>query len=625
MSINESPRTRFRTVNQNYYNPEVGSGVSFVLAVTKKGPFNKPDEIFSTPARFNEVYGGEIVPDGTTSNIIRALGAGSKLRICRVAPMNPDGTVAGNKGTLTLGKLNSGVVEEVTSNRPDKYDQVIILKMDTGSTTPYLIGFGLKTKNYGGDVNSLDDGKYSALLKNNGSFLNLDTYQTNIVASYDPAKNRVESMAMLNYRSKQVVNSNYTVPSSFDLATFENFVNNSMYDVDILDFTSLTLPLDSGDAPSKMTLAQFKGIIKNDINKNPGVTFSFLNPTNVVLDASAGIYMYGMEGNIENTLLDEKSFIGDESKNSGIYSFADYSESYEMVASHVGQHLSWDATKLGKFYNALLNYTNRTESLVGWVELPKYKVGSEQEPSDYLSHIAFLNSLQLPYTAYGAVFTGGWVISDEDGDSQPSDTLGTCMAIGASLSNPWDSMAGMNNGIVGDATGIVSRNYGSDSNYEYLNILAQNSINTSVMKKQTSGTSVPVLWHNFSMLNDSSSMRFLSNVKTILYLKKNLKPIFDSYLEEPNTFSTWQSIYYDCLDVLTPMVDKNALFKFEYIGDQFAKTLADLTLNNEADVRAGKYKVKIKVWDVVKLQLIEVDIIIEKATKSVSLSISNAS
>ena len=92
MSINKSPRTDFNTVNENFYTPETGTGVSFVLAVTRKGPFNKPDEIFSSPERFKEVYGEEIVPDGTISNIIRALTSGGKVRVCRVA------MAGGNKG-----------------------------------------------------------------------------------------------------------------------------------------------------------------------------------------------------------------------------------------------------------------------------------------------------------------------------------------------------------------------------------------------------------------------------------------------------------------------------------------------------------------------------------------------
>ena len=630
MSINKSPRTDFNTVNENFYTPETGTGVSFVLAVTRKGPFNKPDEIFSSPERFKEVYGEEIVPDGTISNIIRALTSGGKVRVCRVAPVNDTGdgpVIAGNKGKLVLGMNSSGekVLPLVNPGRGDDLDNLIILRMSNGVSDPYLIGFKLKTKNYGGDIQSLEEGKFASVLQQDGNFMNMKTYQTNLIPQLDDARTLVESRAMFNFRSAATSPEN-PIPSMFDLATFESFVENSLYEVEIYNYTALTLPLAVSDTPEPYSLNQFRSLIRNVINKDMSMKFSLIAPSGLALtfDSALGIPMFGTEGVLELSMLKETDFIGDKEDGSGIYSFADYSDSYEIVASHLYQHLKNDLGSCRTFYNALVKYAMDSKSVIAWVELPKYKHGTDDTPASYTDHIEFLTQLSLPFTPYAAAFTGGWSLPDDEGTDQPSDTLGTVMAISASLANPWDSLAGVKNGTVMDATSIVSRNYGSDSNYPYLDQLAQAGINTSVMKKLTSGITAPVQWHNFTLLKDSSSLRFLSNIKTILFIKKNLKPIFDSYLEEPNSFPTWRSIYYDAIEVLNPMVEKQALFKYEYIGDQFAKNLSELKLNNEADVRAGKYRVKIKIWDIVKLQLIEVDIIIERASKSVSVSIQNA-
>ena len=78
-----TPRVQFNFENNNVQNSTPLLGVSHVVARTTKGPFNSPDKVFNTYSAFQEVYGEEIVPDGTVSNIQKAFELGSKLRISK--------------------------------------------------------------------------------------------------------------------------------------------------------------------------------------------------------------------------------------------------------------------------------------------------------------------------------------------------------------------------------------------------------------------------------------------------------------------------------------------------------------------------------------------------------------
>ena len=79
-----SPHVDFKFKNNNVLQTTPMLGVSCVLARTTKGPYDDPSEIISTFSQFQRIYGSEIVPDGSVSNIEKALQGGSKLRVIRV-------------------------------------------------------------------------------------------------------------------------------------------------------------------------------------------------------------------------------------------------------------------------------------------------------------------------------------------------------------------------------------------------------------------------------------------------------------------------------------------------------------------------------------------------------------
>ena len=130
-----------------------------------------------------------------------------------------------------------------------------------------------------------------------------------------------------------------------------------------------------------------------------------------------------------------------------------------------------------------------------------------------------------------------------------------------------------------------------------------------------------MLWHSFTSHPKSDSYKFLSVARLNLYIKKQLKPILESYIEEPNIWTTWKNIYYEVKDIFTDLVDRRGISEWTWIGDQDAQSYSDLSINTEADVRAGKYHAQVKFKDIVTMQEITMDIITDASTGSIEINL----
>ena len=79
-------------------------------------------------------------------------------------------------------------------------------------------------------------------------------------------------------------------------------------------------------------------------------------------------------------------------------------------------------------------------------------------------------------------------------------------------------------------------------------------------------------------------------------------------------------MYYEGKEVMDDLVNRQAMSEYTWIGDQDATSYDDLQVNNEADVRQGKYHLVIKYKDIVPLQEITVDVVIDAANNSVNIT-----
>ena len=185
--MSNSPILKFNLKNNNVESTVPLNGVSVVLARTTKGPQNDPSTLISSLSQFSKVYGKEIVPDGSISNIEKALAGGSTLRIVRVQGSDATKGLVGTK---------------------DKD----LFSIQVGSIK---IGFGLQTKYKGDSIGSGSTYTFQAAL--NGSSV--------VYKVVDADGNTIlDSGTMFTFKSKDDNNA-----AVFDYLALSNFFKSNQY------------------------------------------------------------------------------------------------------------------------------------------------------------------------------------------------------------------------------------------------------------------------------------------------------------------------------------------------------------------------------------------------------------
>lgn len=583
--MSKSPSVVFKFENNNVQQTTPLLGVSCFLARTEKGPYDDPSELITSFSQFQRIFGKEIVPDGSVSNIEKALVGGSKLRIIRVLG------AGAKKGTVTKEEEPRVLEEdeiELASAIPGEVQASEVLKLTSGDTT---VSFGLVTKGYGDPIGSGDTFKV-------GFYKSMNTIFYRI---YDANGTILESGPVITYKTKDEQNK-----TSVDYLALSNFASNSAY------------------LEPKMVTTTDK--VKSFENLVAWLQSSIDQTENPIT-----IQVGGKEATSTETMFN--GILGTAGADPTAYEWIasldlvrDYTDVYQLACSHIHQHLKTDQDVL-KVHKAAKDMCAELQEYTYYIEVPKYTTHYSEgtQPRNKQSIITWINNClgSIGNSRYAAYFAGGIKYYNEFGLLTNSDVLGTIFGLGdtsASNYGPWKSFAGMNRGVIYDGQGPVSPNYGSDSRYNELNELAQMYANMIVIKDTPSSGKQTMLWHCFSSQVKQDSERFLSIVRLNLYLKKTLRPILNKYLEEPNIWGTWKNIYLEVKPILDNLVDENAMSEYIWMGDQDAGSYSELSVNNEADVRQGKYKVILKYKDIVPMQEITINIVIDAASKSINIS-----
>ena len=583
--MSKSPSVVFKFENNNVQQTTPLLGVSCFLARTEKGPYDDPSELITSFSQFQRIFGKEIVPDGSVSNIEKALVGGSKLRIIRVLG------AGAKKGTITKAE-DSRVLEEdeieLASAIPGEVQASEVMKFTSGGTN---VSFGLVTKGYGDPIGSGETFKVGFSKSVNTIFYNI----------YDANGSILESGPVITYKTKDAQNK-----TSVDYLALSNFASNSAY-------------LEPKMVTTTDKIKSFENLV------------AWLQTSIDQTENPLTIQVGGKEATTTETMFNGTlgTAGADPTADEWIASLdlvKDYTDVYQLACSHIHQHLKTDQDVL-KVHKAAKDMCAELQEYTYYIEVPKYTTHYSEgtQPRNKQSIITWINNClgSIGNSKYAAYFAGGIKYYNEFGLLTNSDVLGTIFGLGdtsASNYGPWKSFAGMNRGVIYDGQGPVSPNYGSDSRYNELNELAQMYANMIVIKDTPSSGKQTMLWHCFSSQVKQDSERFLSIVRLNLYLKKSLRPIFQKYLEEPNIWNTWNKIWLEIKPILDNLVDEDAMSEYTYMGDQDASSYDQLSVNNEADVRQGKYKVILKYKDIVPMQEVTINIVIDSASKSVSIS-----
>ena len=574
-----SPQIKFKIENNNLEQTTPLTGVSCVLARTTKGLYNDPSVIVSTISQFRGLYGSEIVPDGSPSNIERALSGGSKLRVIRVPGNNYF------KGVLKTGS-------EVPTKPEVAPSPTEIISLSAGGVT-VSIGFYTKTYDELIDGSANFDAKF--IKQGNTVFCNI----------YGHGRNEVlESLPVITYKNADANNS-----TSVDYLAFYTFLTSSDYLEPLVISSTLT----------NKSLAGIANWLYEEVdNSNVALTFKVANQE----VSTEGITCISQPGNSGSAPTSDQWI-------ESLEYIRDYTDPYHLSCSHIDQHLSESSDQLA-VHKAAKNMVDELDEYMYFIEVPKYTTHYAEGTTvrNKAGIITWINTCMgtIGNSRNVAYFAGGIMMNNNQGIPVESDVMGSILGLAdASASNygPWKSFAGMNRGCIYDGKGPACLNYGSPSRYNDLNELAHVYANMIVVKDTTNSGKQTMLWHCFTSQVKQDSFKFISIVQLIYYLKKVLRPILENKIEEPNYIPTWNDIYLEAKPILDDLVEQEAMSEYTWMGDQDASGYSDMQVNNEADVRQGKYKAILKFKEIVPMQEIEMVLTIDKVAKTSTVELNS--
>lgn len=555
-----TPKIDFNFINNNVEVSTPQKGVSTVLARTTKGPVLDPSVLITSVTQFKREFGEELVPNGSKSNIEAALERGSKLRIIRV--VGPGST----NGQVNTGKPCFTITVD---------NKVVGVKLTTrrageaiGTDKTFSVKFAVVNNTLGYEV---------------------------VNAGGQP----IISGPVFTFKTQDANNN-----TSVDYLALASWIQNNPY------FKVAMVDLDtSGEETTPVSIEAFL----NKLAKIDGTS------TAISVDIKAATAA-GTIGEVETSKPTSAQWIA------ALEYIKDYTDSYNVILSHLDQYLG--NSEAVKVYIALRTILDEINEFRGFIEIPWYDSdGVTVRTLDSIVQLAQQLQSAIGHSKWISYFAGGLKYSNSFGLQQNSDVLGTVLGLADTSATGYGynySFAGVNRGVVPDAGGPVVPNFGSPARFKDLETLANNYVNIFVVKDTPSFGKRTLLWHNFTSQVKNDSFRFIGNTGLILNIKKTLRTILESYIEEPNIWNTWSDIYAVVKPIIGNWVDSHAITEPKWVGDQDASSWKDLKVNTEEEVRQGKYHVVFTFKDVVSMQQVTVDVVLEKASKSITMDVNNS-
>ena len=364
----QTPRVRFNFKNLNVQSSVPLLGVINVVARTTKGPFEDPKDLIATPSQFTRIFGSEIVPDGSVSNIMKALEMGAKVRVSRVAGA---GATYGWAKPMSVTLASSQAVPSVSV--PDGSSVISIIISDpNGAENSLSMHMAIRTREAGSPV--LDD---TGVNLNRPFYLKLNvstepTLRASIIqyGGRDDITNIPTYDSMLNemlFFSAVSANTSEGVTNpSINVNTLQNFLDNAP------NITFEAIPGKAGDGQGTManlatgiqTMEDIISILRQFSNWNSIITVGKISEGTVQSDeiSESNVYMECTEGNAGTTPTADEWI-------SAYQASKAYYEAYSVILSHIHQHLPTDYTKV--YISVAADVHNIFEQML-YVEVPKY-------------------------------------------------------------------------------------------------------------------------------------------------------------------------------------------------------------------------------------------------------------
>lgn len=368
----QTPRVRFNFKNLNVQSSVPLLGVINMVARTTKGPLEDPSDLISSPSQFIRIFGSEIVPDGSVSNIMKALEMGAKVRVSRVAGK---GASYGWAKPMAVTPAAAALSAPSTSVPGGSAIISIVISDPSGAENSLTMNMAIRTREAG-----------SPVLDNTGVNLNRPFYlklnvstEPTLRASIIQYGARDEETSIPTYDSIlnetlffSAVSANTTdgvTTPSINVNTLQNFLDNAP------NITFEAIQGKEGDGQGTMetlatgiqTMEDIVSILRQFSNWNSTVMIGKITSGTVDADevSDTNVYMECSEGTAgTNPGKDEWISAYNASKV--------YYEAYSVVLSHIHQHLD----SYMEVYTEVANDVHTTFENMLYVEVPKYAAGT---------------------------------------------------------------------------------------------------------------------------------------------------------------------------------------------------------------------------------------------------------
>ena len=612
--MSNAAKVNFKVTDLTQTVSQPNLGISAIMGKSVRGPFFKPDEVFNSWPSFVAKHGGLNTTSQSTLLIKRLLEKGGSIRFCRIGSYDVD-------NQLTAIKAAQPNVLRITFESVFLADNVIngTIGDDVGLSTSFEEVDFVESSNLTLEALAASIAQhtlvYSANVIKSGT-----NYSTLVITPKPGTTSLVVELDITGttpvfYSSATVTTINdattndplFTLTPKYEGADYNNFKvtitagsNGApgyfdiylvhMVERNIIEsYTNLKIDGHPTDSASNY----LEKIIKNssyldveysDLSQYPGT--NQLQPLPVEFQFTGG-----SDGD-DPVATD---YIGTSELANGFHAFDEYDDFMELAVFD-------NELPSGNTINlAGITYADTRKDLIYYTYLEEgTKMGLMAARADYATNSPF------------SYFVGGGIKATDPLTSQllELNPLGDIFAnISASDRNygPWYSFAGNIRGVINNVRGTVV-NFGTPARALDLDELANKQINMVVNKG-----GVTKLWGSFSGQFDNNQRRFINIVRLIIFLQKSLKPLLEDFLEEPNDIPTWSRIYYTAKPFMDSLVTKRAMYSYSWDGDQFAKNMDSLQINNASDVSEGKYRIRCGIKATPSLQEINFDLVLTPA------------
>lgn len=609
----DAPKVKFNIVNLSFTVAQQVLGISCVEGITLRGPFAKPSLLIGNWTQFVRTYGGYIPTSDFPLLCKRAFDMGSQLRINRVGHY----TTITNKTTLDASKavvakitrinFSAALVTSNVYNLTINGTAISAVTFATDSnTTMAAIVTAIKAVTAYVYTAWADTGATSSDIRNiyiipkDGITLSLTGSAVTLGASQ-----ATTTISVINEFSSVVKvigatnNELFTPVLKYEGADYNNLSlvfsaasngNSAYFNMAIVhaiepdlneSYANLTIPGNPTAANSHYldTVKQASQLLD--------FTYSDLSGTSG--QQVPKFYTYEFTGGSDGTAPVAADYVGDAAGQNGFNSFDTIDDALQFAAPELSDntvHVGGGA------------YAENRQDMI------------------YIAHLSNASTTADAYctarqaTNINSYFTmfvgGGLIITDpvtglEKNISEAGDVIGI-MAVNDNMEGPWAQPAGLNRGVISNILGVVN-NFGSSGLYNSMNQMVNQQINMVV-----SANNAVYLNSANTAIASSSKLSFVATVRYLCWLKKTLSPTLVRYLQEPGDIPIFKALFKEVEPFFDNQVDIGALVDYSWQGDQDAKDLQNLVINNTNDLDQGKYKVRLYLDKASPLQEITVDL-----------------